>query len=316
MNHGYIAEQLSRLSDAVRSRTHVQVVYTDELNEFLVDLLDRYKRDLLMLYAQQTKKNPGKWVDMNIHLLPAREYISTASVSVPSEDETMSEESEPSPDDTAGVLTDSDITVTPINKPVVTPAETKAPSVKPEASPVVSPAASPYVSPYASPVVSPYVSPVVSPYVSPTVSPYASPQHEDGSVTVIPDADDDDPVDESENFLDDLEIDELAEYPHLADIRSIYEGTLIMYSANRAGADGMMIESIDNPFPQALVDLLNFMKSDPEYHTIFGLPCTEGSVCEIVNDKKCFFVINKRYRHTEDYVCTRLKGIFGCTRVK
>ena len=306
MNQGYIAEQLARLSDAIQERKHVQVVYTDELNEFLVDLLDRYKRDLLTSYAQQTKKNPSKWVDMNIHLLPAREYISSASVPVESEEDSGSG-SEPSVD----------------TEPLTVPVRNESVCNEPVIEPAV-----------VNEILTEIVNDIPIIHSDITVTHQSSDidadinidvdvdaDNENVDITEIPDtdnpnaSDDDDIGSVADNFIDDLEIDELAEYPHLEALRIKYTGTLIMYSANRHGVDGMMIASVsDDPFPPDLHDLLSFMKSDPEYHTIFGLPCTEGNVCEIVSNNTCFFTINKRYRHTEDYVCTRLKGIFGCVR--
>lgn len=152
-------------------------------------------------------------------------------------------------------------------------------------------------------------------------------EHEPDIIIDLPESDQDLPESDPDQEQSDTEKtepdsfeyemnDEISLFPALQDVSVKYTGMITSYSAKHSGSDGVMIVYNKGKFPSDLRSQLSIMQSGTEYRMLFGLPLTEGRVCEIIENNKCFFYINRRYRQTEDYIFDKLKYIFGCPHIQ
>lgn len=253
-------------------------------------LLETYKKDLLTNYAQRTKKDPEAWVAKNICMLPVSEYLRGPP---PAED---SPTEDTPPEDLLYEV----------------PEVQEVPEV-PEIPEAAEAAEASETSEHLPDQESEESAQDSDPDQNPDQESEAEVEVESGSESEAESEADKKP--HEPNVFDYEMNNEISLFPALKEVSLKYTGTLSSYAAKHNGHTGVMIAYNKDKFPADLRAQLIIMQNGTDYRMLFGLPYTEGTVCDIVDNNKCFFYINRRYRQTEDYLFDKLKYIFGCPHI-
>lgn len=307
-----LSDILIDFAEKLRAGGNVHIFDDNTLRTYSITLLERYKYDLLSSYAERTKKHPAEWIAKNITMLPVAEYLGVGLGGAESDE-------------------DPDTCPVPQKEYIPLPPPKVVPQPKQYTTPTVVQPPKTVPQQYTEQPQQQYTEQppkVVQQQSSPQLKTPPEPKDTDDSE---PDDQERDPessasgsdseslppaTDAGPNSFDYEMNNEIDDFPDLKEVSLKYTGTLTSHAGKHKGYDGVIITYQKDSFPEDLRAQLEIMHSGTEYRMLFGLPYTEGLVCDIIQDNQCFFYINRRYRQTEDYLFDKLKYIFGCPHIQ